>query len=462
MMNWFPSSVPTLPENIMTKKKKYVLPIFLLLIVGFTILSCLLLYYRSTSIENEKKMARMDAKIYSDNIAKTMDSAEDVTKVLDYCLVGMNGDTGFFDGTAKVLYDKLNYVNSIQLAPGGVVSAIYPSAGNEKGYIDLMNDEERGPIVKYGMIHHVITAQGPFDLKQGGMGIAIRDPVYLSDGSFWGFTIAIVDVNQLTDATITKIKASNYDFRLEKTESIKNEMFLPVAESGKLEDPVTVTFDSGASKWRLSIEPKTGWFRSADFLLILLLGTAIVILITWLFYMLILNHERQDRLQKAAGIDFLTGVRNRQGIDDEVSLYFRRNVDQPFVAIMMDIDYFKIINDCYGHLTGDEALKALARTLKEIFPEDAIIGRYGGDEFFVLLKGRTPDQAKPLLQKLMDTEIRYKTGEETYDVISISVGYAYYSGDSKDPEEVIRLADQALYKSKEHGKGRYEGYEEDS
>ncbi|MDD6351036.1 MAG: GGDEF domain-containing protein [Lachnospiraceae bacterium] len=250
----------------MTKKKKYVLPIFLLLIVGFTILSCLLLNYRSFSIANEKKLARMDAKIYSDNIAKTMDSAEDVTKVLGYCLVGMNGDTGFFDGTAKVLYDKLNYVNSIQLALGGVVSAIYPSAGNEEGYIDLM----------------------------------------------------------------------------------------------------------------------------------------------------------------------------------------------------MDIDYFKIINDCYGHLTGDEALKALARTLTEIFPEDSIIGRYGGDEFFILLKGRTPDQAKPLLQKLMDTEIRYKTGEETYDVISISVGYAYYSGDSKDPEEVIRLADQALYKSKEHGKGRYEGYEEDS
>lgn len=262
MMNWFPSSVPTLPENIMTKKKKYVLPIFLLLIVGFTILSCLLLYYRSTSIENEKKMARMDAKIYSDNIAKTMDSAEDVTKVLDYCLVGMNGDTGFFDGTAKVLYDKLNYVNSIQLAPGGVVSAIYPSAGNEKGCIDLM----------------------------------------------------------------------------------------------------------------------------------------------------------------------------------------------------MDIDYFKIINDCYGHLTGDEALKALARTLTEIFPEDSIIGRYGGDKFFFLLKGRTPDQVQPLLQKLIETEIHYKTGETTTDALSISVGYASYPGNSGDPDEVLRLADQALYKSKEHGKGRFEGY----
>jgi diguanylate cyclase (GGDEF)-like protein len=442
----------------MTKNKKHVLPVLLLLIAGLSILSCLLLNYRSSSIANEKKLARMDAKIYSDNIGKTMDSAEDVTKVLDYCLVGMNGDTGFFEGTAKVLYSKLNYVNSIQLAPNGVVSAIYPSAGNEKGYIDLMNDEERGSIVKYGMIHHVITAQGPFNLKQGGMGIAIRDPVYLSDGSFWGFTIAIVDVNQLTQATIKKIKAGNYNYLLEKTESIKNEMFLPVAKSGKLEDPVTVTFDSGASKWRLSIEPKTGWFRSADFFLILFLGSAVVILITWLFYMLILNHERQDRLQKAAGIDFLTGVQNRQGLDDELGLYFRRNVDQPFVAIMMDIDYFKIINDCYGHLTGDEALKALARTLKEIFPEDSIIGRYGGDEFFILLKGRTPDQVQPLLQKLIDTEIHYKTSETTTDVLSISVGYASYPGNSGDPDEVLRLADQALYKSKEHGKGRFEGY----
>ena len=74
----------------------------------------------------QKKMAEMDAKIYSENVSKAMDSAEQVTRVLEFCLVGSNGNTDFFDTTAKRLYYKLDFVNSIQLAPNGVVSQIYP------------------------------------------------------------------------------------------------------------------------------------------------------------------------------------------------------------------------------------------------------------------------------------------------------------------------------------------------
>lgn len=250
-------------------------------------------------------------------------------------------------------------------------------------------------------------------------------------------------------------------FILEKTESIKKNKYLTVARSGKLSDPVTYTFNSGASKWKLSIELKGGWFHSSDFLIINLLGFAIVILIAWLSYMLMINRDRQEALVKAATIDFLTGILNRLGLDEKSAEYFSKNADKPFVAIMLDIDNFKIINDCYGHGTGDNALKALSAALSETFTGDEIIGRYGGDEFLILLKNTTPDQIQDSLKKLMDTEIEYKTGVTTTDVVSISVGYASYPNDSDDPEEVVRLADQALYNSKEHGKNRFEAYHEE-
>lgn len=68
------------------------------------------------------------------------------------------------------------YISSIQIAPNGVVTDIYPMQGNEAGLIDLIHDPVRGPVVAYAIEHDAITMQGPFELKQGGSGIAVRDP----------------------------------------------------------------------------------------------------------------------------------------------------------------------------------------------------------------------------------------------------------------------------------------------
>lgn len=339
-----------------------------------------------------------------------------------------------------------------------MVSYIYPKTGNEKGFIDLLNEPERGPVVKYGIEHKVITSQGPFELKQGGKGIAIRNPVFLKDGSFWGVSIAVIDADKLIDADVRTIEKNNYNYLIEKTESVKNKTYLTVARHGKLNDPVTVTFESGVCRWRLSIEKKGGWFQSHSFILIAFLGMAIVILIAGLSYMLMIDHQRQIDLENAARIDFLTGVMNRQGMVESTEEYISKNHGQPFAVVMLDVDNFKIINDCYGHSTGDNALKALAQALQETFPKDSLIGRYGGDEFYILIKNRTPDQIEVYLKRLLENEIHYKTSSITTDILSISVGYAAYPTDSDDPEEIIRLADHALYNSKEHGKNRFEAY----
>ena len=71
-----------------------------------------------------------------------------------------------------------DYVQSIQLAPGGIVTDIYPAEGNEAGKIDLLHDKDRGEIVNYVIDHDLLVMHGPFELKQGGYGIAIRNPVF--------------------------------------------------------------------------------------------------------------------------------------------------------------------------------------------------------------------------------------------------------------------------------------------
>ena len=89
-------------------------------------------------------------------------------------------------------------IESIQLAPDGNVTDIYPSEGTEASKIDLLQDKDCSKISCYARDNHVIITQGPFDLKRGGCGIAVRNPVYLKDENnqeyFWGFTIVILRV----------------------------------------------------------------------------------------------------------------------------------------------------------------------------------------------------------------------------------------------------------------------------
>ena len=81
------------------------------------------------------------------------------------------------------------------------MTEIYPEKGNEAGKIDLIHDEKRGPVVNYGIEHDMVIMQGPFELKQGGQGIAIRNPVFLQtetgEKKFWGLTIAIIRVPEI-------------------------------------------------------------------------------------------------------------------------------------------------------------------------------------------------------------------------------------------------------------------------
>ena len=108
-------------------------------------------------------------------------------------------------------------------APNGVVTDIYPAKGNEAGKIDLLHDKDRGRISCYARDNHTIITQGPFELKQGDYGIAVRNPIYLNDehgqAYFWGFTIVILRVPDIFSDSIHALSGFGYEYRLSKTET---------------------------------------------------------------------------------------------------------------------------------------------------------------------------------------------------------------------------------------------------
>ena len=138
----------------------------------------------------------MNATTYGERIKQEISDGIEIAHTLQQLLIDENGTINKFDTIANNLMS--DSVASIQLAPNGVVTDIYPEEGNEAGKIDLLNDKERGKISCYARDDHILITQGPFELEQGGEGIAVRNPVYLEDGTgqeyFWGFTIVILRV----------------------------------------------------------------------------------------------------------------------------------------------------------------------------------------------------------------------------------------------------------------------------
>ena len=166
--------------------------------------------------------------------------------------------------------------------------------------------------------------------------------------------------------------------------------------------------------------------------------------------------EEKQLIQDKAERDPLTSLYNRQGFERIFNEKFHSYSDDIMLTVaIMDLDYFKSVNDTLGHVGGDEALKLLARTLVQICPKDAVVARYGGDEFVVSLFGYSKDNAATILQNLvtaMDTTITFQPIEKA---LSISVG-AVYSTTKLDFDELYRKADKMLYMVKEKGRNGYQ------
>ncbi len=155
--------------------------------------------------------------------------------------------------------------------------------------------------------------------------------------------------------------------------------------------------------------------------------------------------------------DAVTGLPNRQAYDERMEQEYSRwkRYGESLIMMVWDIDDFKKINDQYGHRSGDKALKAMAGKLKESLRETDFIGRYGGEEFVVLLVGTDIEGARQAAEKMRQRVERtvLKANDEEIRM-TISGGLSVFQhGDT--PSDVFERADQALYKAKREGKNRW-------
>jgi diguanylate cyclase len=168
--------------------------------------------------------------------------------------------------------------------------------------------------------------------------------------------------------------------------------------------------------------------------------------------------QRLEEIQTQALTDPLTGLPNRGAYEQRVIEEFARwkRFGKPLTMLVWDIDRFKSINDNFGHQVGDKVLQAIAKLLSERIRATDFVGRYGGEEFVMLMPGSTAEQAGQVANEIRKgiAAKSFRAGAKDLP-ITISCGYAAVS-EGDEPEAVFKRADEALYRAKENGRNRCE------
>lgn len=168
--------------------------------------------------------------------------------------------------------------------------------------------------------------------------------------------------------------------------------------------------------------------------------------------------ENINQIADFANKDFLTGVYNRRYFYENMNEYvaYAEEHMEPYVVAMLDIDHFKKINDTHGHNSGDKVLKTLAKKLIDETKGDDLIARFGGKEFCIILKDISNEDAVKffvnLRANIANCKVQLKKEQISF---TVSIGVAFSRSDYR-LDELLELADEALYRAKENGRNRVE------
>lgn len=195
--------------------------------------------------------------------------------------------------------------------------------------------------------------------------------------------------------------------------------------------------------------------------IIIIYSIGLVILSCLAYYhtnYLIISNRLMRRLKAESSKDFLTGLDNVRSFNDIYNDLMQTAVkrNEQLSVLTIDIDHFKMINDTYGHQTGDKVLKELANLLIKTCRQFDIISRKGGEEFSVLLVDCPPEKANNIGERIRQAveEHKFILQERKLINITVSIGIATFPDMTQDKQQLLELSDKALYKAKNTGRNK--------
>lgn len=351
------------------------------------------------------------------------------------------------------LYADTRHVRNFGIAVDTTLTYIYPIEGNERAvglnYRDL---PAQWPGVKAAIDGNRPVLVGPITLVQGGRGLIYRVPISV-DGRYWGLLSTVVDPDSVFEAVFAASKTEHFAVGLRSAFAAGQQGRAIFGDDGVFDRPGVelVYVEVPGGTWLLGVgaqAPHGGNSAVRQMRLLAWLLAAICGLSGYYFL------RQRGRLEYLALYDGLTQLPNRRLIEDRAGRAVlgrrrdRGNSELIAAVLLLDLNGFKPVNDRHGHKAGDHVLRQTARHLTQALRETDTVGRWGGDEFVVVLHEISRQKLPEVVERIraaVASPIRYES--ETLQV-GAAIGVATIPDDGETVGDLIRLADQRMYEGK--------------
>lgn len=366
---------------------------------------------------------------------------------------------------ADKFYTDQMELDSIRLAPQGVVEYIYPEINSKEYKLNLFEDEERRRDALKAKTLGKTLISGPMKLEKGDLGIVTRAPIYDNDtGEFWGFSIATLSIDELMESLESfESTADVYYCKLWMEKDGKQKIIWTNSTS---DDQMRKTTQKkidliDGTVWYMEMTPKGGWLGSEKLVRDILFALFNMFLLIGVALYFIKTIENNMYLNRMVERDALTKLLNKRALLDVIKTL---DTEKSSYGVMyIDIDKFKEINDTYGHNVGDCVLKEVSARLKGSLRQGDYVYRYGGDEFVIILSGNISSEIITGVRERIRENVNKKIEIGEISLIPhISIGFAKSSEfKDSDAEDVINLADKRMYMDKTSNYKKYNKCEDE-
>ena len=440
-----------------TKKRKLYNIVTLIVFCLSFLMSILVV---AASVVKSRSDERDKARTYADSIINNLVSYLKVnTSVTDLwkSVIILNQD---YTSKFKELNDVLLYgfdVDSVCIAPDGIVRYVYPASDSSIQNLNLFADENTRDAAEASRNYRSFAVFMINETSSDNAKIMYCNPVFLNkdssqDTSFWGFVIAIIDIPSMLDHSgIQNFLSKGYDCRLVHKNYLNGESEVIFRSTNKdFDDVVSVKIPYVSSDWILEIYPSKGEWTEFHVLLIKFISAlAVCVLLSSITYLVLYLQDKDKILTGFSYTDTLTGLGNSRNFLYYLG-YLVKN-KKPYGVIYMDLNDFKPINDNFGHNAGDKVLSIVGKRLNNCIRGTDSAYRIGGDEYAIIVEGFLSHNVyDSMVERIKNNIVRPIILSENKTVnVGISVGYAISSKNCDETfDTVVKLAEALMYKDK--------------
>lgn len=465
-------------DHLAHKTKK--LNIYTISCASFTLSLLVAAAWIIYAVQHEKRDLQQASQFYSHNISQKISLlfqslAQNLSPIYTM-LVLQDGKTDKFEQLAEDIIKANAEIININLAKDGIVSNVFPYVTNSQALgHNLLQAEDRKREAILAKESRQMTLSGPFDLLQGGTGLAFRQPIFLPrspgerEKTFWGFCIVTYRFPQIltTRVDFGILSAAGFSWALWRKDPASGERSVLLASGTPLDAAAVrqkaITLQNVT--WYLDISPVHGWIDSRKVMLYAATAFSLCLLFSLVVtqFAVLLNKNRE--ISRQARTDSLTNLYNKSSFWELLEPAIERHLkhiyasgDPRLFLCVFDLNDFKKINDDYGHIIGDKVLVEFARRLSDGLSSHDFASRFGGDEFVAVFYC-TPNKEWLLPEKLEHIKLRL---EEEYEIngnkLHISFGFGAISPQSDMLAEkrghltlgefFVEKVDKAMYSDK--------------